>query len=149
RFTPAQPLPFGAVIVTELTSAITDVAGNALADANGNPLQAPLTFTFLTATFGITSPARGEGLVENRRITLQAQGSASLGLATVTFEVNGQALPAAAAPFTTDFDVPSAATTSSVTIVAIGRNSGGIEVARDTLVADVIVGLQTPSTVLG
>ena len=147
RFTPAQPLPFGAVIVTQITSAITDVSGNALVDADGNPLQAPLTFTFMTSTFGITSPARGEDLVENRQVTLQAQGSSSLGIATITFEVNGLALPAVSGPpFTTPFTVPSASSTPTVRIVAIGRNGSNVEVARDELTANVVVGLLTRPT---
>jgi hypothetical protein len=150
RFTPAQPLPFGAVIVTELTSVITDASGNALVDANGNPLQGPLTFTFLTASFGITRPARGEDVVENRRITLEAQGSASLGIATVTFEVNGQATPAVSGPpFTMPFDVPLASTAPTLTIVAIGKNGSGVEVARDQVTVTVVVGLQIRPTLLG
>jgi len=150
RFTPAQPLPFGAVIVTQITSAITDASGNALVDADGNPLQAPLTFTFMTSTFGITSPARGQDLVENRQVTLQAQGSASLGIVTVTFEVNGLPLPAVSGPsFSTLFTVPSASSAPAVTIVAVGRNGGNVEVARDELTANVVVGLVTRQTLLG
>ena len=150
RFTPAQPLPFGAIIVTELTSAITDVNGNALVDANGNPLQVPLTFTFLTASFGITKPARGEDVVENRRLTLEVQASASLQLATVTFEVNGQALPAVSGPpFTSAFDVPAASTVPVLTVVAIGRSANGVEVARDEVTVDVVSGLQMQPTLFG
>jgi hypothetical protein len=150
RFTPAQPLPFGAVIVTQVTSAITDVSGNALVGADGNPLPAPLTFTFMTSTFGITSPARGQDLVENRQVTLEAQGSTSLGIATITFEVNGLPLPAVSGPpFTTLFTVPSASSAPTVRIVAVGRNSSNVEVARDELTANVVVGLLTRPALLG
>src|SRR5207247_4736058 len=38
RFTPSAPLPFGTRVSLALTGAITDLAGNGLADAAGNPL---------------------------------------------------------------------------------------------------------------
>ena len=66
------------------------------------------------------------------------------------FEVNGQALPAVAGPpFTALFDVPSAATTPTLTIVAIGRNAAGAEVARDEVTVNVVVGLKVRPTLLG
>ena len=46
RFTPSAPLPFGTRVSIALTGAITDLAGNGLADAAGNPLTQPLTFAF-------------------------------------------------------------------------------------------------------
>jgi hypothetical protein len=135
RFSPVQPLPLSSV---------------KLADASGNPLTQPLTFTFLTASFGITRPAQAEDVVENRPVTLEAQGSASLGIATIVFEVNGQALPAVAGPpFSTLFAVPAAATTPTLSIVAIGRNSAGVEVARDQVTAHVVAGLRVSPTLLG
>ena len=150
RFTPSQPLPFGAVVVTELTAAIADPFGNGLVDGAGGPLTQPLTFTFLTASFGITRPARGEDLVELRTVTLEAQGSASLGISTMTFEVNGVALPTVLGPpFAAPFDVPARATAQTVRIVAIARNAGGAEVARDEVTANVVVGLRARPTLLG
>jgi hypothetical protein len=150
RFTPSGPLPFAAVVVTELTAAIADLAGNALADADGRPLTQPLTFTFLTSSFGITRPARGESVVEKRRIVLEAQASAGLGVATVVFEVNGQALPPVSGPtFATTAEVPARAQATTLRIVAIGRNSSGAEVARDELVADIVAGLSAQPTLLG
>src|SRR5262249_22598439 len=97
RFTPAALLPFGTLITVQLTAAITDVVGN--------PLTQPLTFTFTTGTFTITNPRDSSEVVENAQILLEAHGSTSLNIATVTFSVNGQALPAVsgppfAAPFT-------------------------------------------------
>ena len=150
RFTPLQPLPFAAVVVTELTAGIADPSGNPLVDAAGGPLTQPVTFTFLTASFGITRPARGEDVVELRRITLEARGSASLGISTITFEVNGVALPAVSGPaFAAPFDVPARATTQTLRIVAIGRNASGAEVARDEATANVVVGLRARPGLLG
>jgi hypothetical protein len=155
RFTPQQPLPAGAVIVTEITSAIKDTGGNSLVDSSGNPLQGPLTFTFLTASFGITKPARGEDLLENRRITLEAQGSSALGLSSVMFAVFlegapfGQVFFANAPAFTAVFDVPSAADSPSLRILASGLDSDGLEVASDELTVNVVVGLRSRPSVLG
>ena len=47
-FVPDAPLPFDAIVVVELTSAITDVWDNALVDASGHALTVPLTVTLTT-----------------------------------------------------------------------------------------------------
>ena len=90
RFAPDAPLPFDAIVVLELTSAISDLFENPLVDGAGAPLSGPLTFTFLTGTFGITNPINGSDVLENSPLTLVAQASSSLNLASVTFSVNGQ-----------------------------------------------------------
>ena len=94
------------MVVTELTGAISDAAGNALVTAAGQPVTSPITFTFLTGNFAITSPA-GSDVIERTAITLTAQASAALDVASVVFSVNGTALPAVtAAPFSTTYNVP-------------------------------------------
>ena len=60
RFSPTAGWPFEAVVVTELTGGILDLAGNALVTSTGAPVTSPLTFTFLTGNFAITSPAGTE-----------------------------------------------------------------------------------------
>src|SRR5207253_155303 len=83
RFAPDAPLPFDAVVITELTSSITDLFQNALVDAAGQPLGTPLTFTFLTGTFGITAPQAGSAVLENAPLTIEAKASASVNVATI------------------------------------------------------------------
>ena len=143
RFIPSGPLPFGALVRAALTAAITDVAGNHLADAAGNPLTTPLTFAFTTGTFSITNPVNGASVPEHAPIVLEARGSVSLGVATVTFAVNGQSLPpATTAPFTTPFTTPSAATTPTLTITATARDGSGNVIGQDHVVVAVVVGLR-------
>ena len=150
RFLPAAPFATEAVVVVELTSAIADVAGNPLADANGQPLGNPFTFTFLTGSFGIVHPAAGSAVVENSTIVIEARASATLGVASVVFTVNGQALPAiASAPFVTPFSVPPVASRSTLTIVASARNAQGAEVASDSRTLDVVVGLRVAPALVG
>src|SRR3989442_5909948 len=143
RFTPSGPLPFGTLVRTSLTAAITDVAGNHLADAGGNPLTTPLTFAFTTGTFAITNPVNGASVPEHAQIVLEARGSASLGIASVTFAVNGQSLPPATTPpFTTPFITPSAATTPALTLTATARDGSGNVIGQDHIVVAVVVGLR-------
>lgn len=149
RFVPASPFPAEAVILVELTSAITDTAGNALVDANGQPLATPYTLTFMTGRFGITHPAEGASLIEHTTATVEARATASLGVSTVVFTVNGTALPPAGPPFTGRFDVPAAASTPTLTIVASARNSQGVEIAADTRTVAVVVGLSVRPTLTG
>lgn len=150
RFVAAEPWPTGATIATVLSAEITDTAGHALVNSQGAPLTTPLTFSFTTATFGISSPKAGTAVVENSRITLEARGSSSLGLASVTFTVNGQGLPPATGPtFTSPFDVPSAASTPTLTIEAAGRDSAGTVIATDTVSVDVVTGLKAVPRLIG
>jgi hypothetical protein len=149
RFTPAAPWPLDAVVVTELTGAVADVAGNALVTSSGQPIVAPLTFTFLTGTFAITSPA-GTTVLERSPITISTQAEAALSISSVVFSVNGTALPTiTSAPFTTTFTVPARSTTPSLVIVAIARNSANVEVARAEKTVEVVHGLTATPTILG
>jgi len=149
RFVPAEPLPTGAFVVVELTSAIADPFGNALADPTGSPLTTPLTFTFVTASFGLTSPA-GTEVVEDTAILLEARASNTSGIASVVFSVNGVSFPAVAGPvFSRPFTVPSASAVSSLIIVASARDSQGAEVARDERTLAVIVGLKVTPPLFG
>jgi hypothetical protein len=149
RFTPAAQWPFEAVVITELSSGIRDASGNALADATGQPLAAPLTFTFLTGNFAITSPATAT-VIERTPITLAAEGGGSLSIASVVFSVNGVALPAdATAPFSVTFNVPARAATPSLTIVASARNAANVEIARAETVVAVVDGLLAAPTLMG
>jgi hypothetical protein len=150
RFVPDAALPFDAVVVVELTSAITDPFQNPLVDANGNPPSTPITFTFLTGTFGITSPAQGSDVLESTPLTLEAQAGAALGLATVTFSVNGQALaPVSGPPFVAVYNVGTAAATPALTIKAIGRTAAGTQVAQDEVVVQVVPSLRATPRLVG
>jgi hypothetical protein len=150
RFVPDEPLPFDAIGVVELFPAIADLFENALANADGTALTAPLTFTFATGTFGITSPTQGTDVLENAPLTLEAKASGALNVASVAFTVNGQALGAIAGPpFRTTFNVGPAATTPQLTLIASGRNAAGTEVARDQLVVSVAASLRAVPRLLG
>jgi hypothetical protein len=150
RFVPDAPLPFDAVGVIELIPAITDLFENPLADANGDVLTTPLTFTFATGTFGITSPTQGTNVLENAPLALEARASSSLEIASVAFTVNGQALaPVAGPPFTATFNVGAAALSPTLTVIASGRNAAGTEVARDQLVVAVAASLRAVPRLLG
>ncbi len=149
RFTPAAPWPFEAVVVTELHGTLADLAGNPLVSASGEPLAAPLTFTFLTGNFAITSPA-GTSVLENTTISLAAGASASLNVASVVFSVNGTGLaPATAAPFAVPFNVPAASATGTLAIVASARNAQNGEVARAVKTVTVVSGIRIAPAILG
>ncbi len=150
RFTAASPFPVNSTISIALTATITDRFSNPLADAAGNPLLQPLTFSFATGAFAITSPASGADVLEKSRLMLEAHGSASLAIASVTFVVNGTNIPATAGPaFTAAFDVPPAAAASTLTIVAIARDSSGNQIASDRVTVNVTVGLTATPPILG
>jgi hypothetical protein len=150
RFTPAEVLPLDTLVTTALTDAITDVEGNALADANGDPLAAPLSFDFTTGVFAITSPVDASTVAENTQILLEARASTALGVSTVVFTVNGTALaPVAGPPFTALFTVPSAAAVQLLTIDAEARNAAGVVLAQAQVVANVGVGMTLAPRVLG
>lgn len=147
RFTPSAAFPTEAVVVVELTNGIADAAGNALRAANGDPLTTPFTLTFVTAAFGITSPAAGVDVVEKSTLLLEARATGSAGVTSVVFTINGQALPpVTSAPFATTMTVPPAAGQTTLTIQASGRNAQGVEIASDSRTVTIVVGLRvTPS----
>jgi hypothetical protein len=150
RFAPDAALPFDVSVVVELTSGITDRFNNALVDSAGQPLSTPLTFTFSTGSFGITSPTQGSDVLENSVISLEAKASAALNIATMTFSVNGQALPAIAGPpFVRPFNVGLASATPTLTIVATGKNAAGAQVAQDQVVVKVVPALRAVPRLVG
>ena len=77
RFTPSSPYGFEKTVVVELTGAIRDAANNALVKEDGSAITTPITSTFLTGNFAITSPASAT-VLENAPIALEAQASADL-----------------------------------------------------------------------
>jgi len=150
RFAPDAALPFDVSVVVELTSGITDRFNNALVDSAGQPLSTPLTFTFSTGSFGITSPTQGSDVLENSVISLEAKASAALNIATMTFSVNGQALPAIAGPpFVRPINVGLASATPTLTIVATGKNAAGAQVAQDQVVVKVVPALRAVPRLVG
>lgn len=149
RFVPADPYPADALVTIELTNAIADPFGNPLAAADGTPLTAPLTFTFRTAQFGITSPAGAE-VIEHSQVLLEARATGGAGIASVVFTINGQALAAVSGPvFTSTISVGAASATPTLTVVASGRDAGGIEIARDERTYSVVVGIRIAPRLTG
>jgi hypothetical protein len=150
RFIPDAELPFGAAVKVQLSEAITDPFGNALTDAAGNPLSGPLVLGFTTATFSIINPQDGVTVPEQTEILLQARGSASLGMTSVIFVVDGVELPAATGPdFTAPFTTPLAVDTLALTIAASARNAANAEVASDAIVITVGPALRMAPRLLG
>ena len=149
RFTPAASYGFEKTVVVELTGAIRDTSNNPLVNADGTPVTTPITFTFLTGNFAITSPA-GASVVEKSVVAIEAQAAASLAPASVVFTVNGTALPAdTSAPFGLSFTVPAASAASTLTIVASARNASDAEIARAEKTFTVVPGLQIAPRLLG
>src|SRR5262245_21501206 len=68
----------------------------------------------------------------------------------MTFSINGQALPALAGPpFARTFNVGLASATPTLTIVAIGKNAAGAQVAQDQVVVKVVPALRAVPRLLG
>lgn len=149
RFTPSAPLPPDQVVVVEIMPTVTDVAGNPLADADGRPLGTPFTFTFVSGRFGLTSPPAGSSVVEHSSIAIEAQASASLGVASVVFTVNGESLPATPSPFRRTITVPALATTATLTVTASARDAQNREIATDSRTAPVVAGLEIVPSLTG
>ncbi len=149
RFTPAAELPFDAVVVTELTGDITDLANNRLVNADGSVITTPITFTYVTGSFAIVRPT-GTRVLETSAVTLEAQAASSLNVASVVFTVNGVAQPAVTvAPFTRVVTTPSANVTQTLTVVASARNASNVEIARAERTYEVIHALRATPTVVG
>ena len=150
RFAPDAPLPFDAVVVVQLTSGITDPFQNALVDQAGHALTTPLTFTFLTGTFGITSPAQGSDVLE---LTRADAGRAGERVAEPRdHHVRRQRAGAAAGCGTAvlhRLQVGAAAATPTLTITATGRDAAGTQIAQDQVVVTVLTGLRAQPRLLG
>lgn len=149
RFTPSQPYGFEKTVVVELTAGLRDASNNALVNADGSPITTPITSTFLTGNFAITSPT-GAAVVERTTIEIAAEASALLAPASVVFSVNGTTVATdTTAPFAAAFTVPTAASTPQLTIVASARNAANAEIARAEKTVAVIAGLTVEPTQLG
>ncbi len=126
HFQPEQPLPLDTQVILNLVDDIRDPAGNQLVGL--------LTFSFTTGAFSIAVPADGQTVPELNKILLEARASASLGIATVLFTVNGVELePVAGPPFVAPFTTPAAAAVPVLNITASARNSGGVEIVQDAV----------------
>lgn len=148
-FTPASSLPFDSVIVLELTGDITDLSNNRLVNIDGSPITTPITLTFVTGAFAIVSPA-GASVIEESRITLEANGAAALEVASVVFTVNGEAQPAVTtAPFARIITVPAVATSPTMTVVASARNAANVQIATAQRTFDVVHAIKASPAVLG
>jgi hypothetical protein len=149
RFTPSQPYGFEKTVVIELTGELRDASNNPLVNADGSPITTPITSTFLTGNFAITSPA-GSTVVERTAIEIAAEASALLAPASVVFSVNGTTIATdTAAPFAVPFTVPAAASTPQLTIVASARNAANAEIARAEKLMAVVPALTVAPSLLG
>ena len=142
---PDNVLAFGASYTFELSGDMTDLTGNAVT-ASGATFTA-ISSTFTTGSFAITSPVDGTDVMEGSDITLAA--STGIALADVVFEINGQPLAPVGAPFSTSFTVPPIAQAPVLTIIASGRDAGGVVVAEDTVTVNVVPGLTVEPRILG
>jgi hypothetical protein len=147
---PAAPLAFSTSYTLALTSALTGTDGEPIRNGDGSPVGAPIERTFTTGAFGLTEPAGGAAVRENTTLALAASGSASLGIASVRFEVNGAVVATdAEAPFEASVAVPAANATPALTITAIAFDGADVELARDTISVTVVVGLDVASRTFG
>ncbi len=145
--TPDGPLAFEAAYTVVLSEELAADDGNGITAADGSAI-APARFT--TGSFGLTNPADGARLLEGDVIELAASGSAALGIAQVDFEVNGAlAAEDTEEPFATPYAVPAATDAPALEIVAIARDAEGVEIQRDTVNVEVIVGLRSGVRLLG
>jgi hypothetical protein len=148
RFTPSEPFPTEATVVIELTGDIQDPFDNALVDPAGNPITTPLRYTFVTASFDLTSPRTD--VVENSDITLDVRASAGLGVSSVSYTVNGQTLPPVPGPsFGVTYRVPSRATAQTLTVEASALNGAGGVVAHVTRTVAIAYGLTVSPRLTG
>lgn len=130
RFTAASELPFGAVVVIELSGGIADLANNPLVNTDGSAVVTPITATYVTGEFAIVSPSE-DTVIERRQVTVEARGAASLEVDRVIFTVNGVTLPAVTTePFARTVIAPAADGSSTFRVVASARNASNAEIAR-------------------
>lgn len=144
---PAAALAFETRYELELSPEIREPGGPGITESDGGALR---TRSFSTGSFGITAPAAGEAVLERAPLSVQVAGSAALGIASVELQRNGGSVGTdAEAPFAFETAVPPIADGSSLTLVAIARDGAGAELARDTVILDVIVGLRAERRLLG
>ena len=135
------PLGFEHSYAAELRGTLRGADGNPVSGETGQTFET-LTHAFVTGRFAITQPAAGAPVIEQRAFTIEASGSAALGIARVAFTVNGEALPAVtAAPFRATLTAPRAAETPALTITATAFDAANAELATDAVMVPVVVGL--------
>ena len=146
---PAE-LPFDAVVVTELTGGITDLANNPLVNADGSPIITPITFTYLTGQLRDRQPDRCDG----------CRGHGGHARSTRRFVADGrerglhrQRRGAARRHVRSRsrlvIRTPLAATTPTMTVVASARNASNAEIARAERTYDVLAALRATPSVIG
>ncbi|MCC6642626.1 MAG: Ig-like domain-containing protein, partial [Deltaproteobacteria bacterium] len=144
-----SPLGFERSYAAELRGALRGADGNPVTSETGEPFETR-THSFVTGRFAITQPTADAAVVEEREVTLEASGSAALGIARVVFAVNGEALPAiTAAPFRATLVAPRAADTPTLAITATALDAAGAELASDAVTVRVVVGLRFEHPITG
>ena len=144
---PLAPLRFETQYALDLIGGLGDEFGNPIGEADGSAIR---TRHFETGRFAITEPADGASIIEQGEITLEASGSAALGIARVVFTVDGEALPdILAAPFRTVYTAPRADATPVLSIRATAFDAGGVELASDAVTVPVVVGLRFERPITG
>ncbi len=145
---PDASLQIATVYSIEIADTIGDPDGNAIVDASGEVLG---TFVsdFSTIAFGITAPAQGALVPAGEDLRVSATGSAALGIFAVEFVVDGVGVAVdSSAPFRADVPVE-ASDEGALEIVAIARDAGGVELARDSVSVTVSTGLRLLHRVVG
>ena len=146
---PDAPLAFSTSYTLVLTGALQGTDALPIRDTSGVDITT-LARTFTTGAFGVIDPADGAVVREGTTLAIAAGGDASLGIAKVRFEVNGVAVATDdTAPFETTFPVPAAETTPSLAITAVALDAGDVELARDAVAVQVVVGLSVESRLFG
>jgi hypothetical protein len=140
RLTVAAPLVPGDVYAVVLSGAITDLSGNAAADAGGTPIGGELRHTFTVGGLRISEPADGSRAVEGQALTLAAEADPGAGVTSVAFTANGQSAGSdGSPPFEIAFTVPSPAQLggSELRIGAVGT-AGPVEIAAAEVAVEVV-----------
>jgi hypothetical protein len=130
-------------------SGLADTDGNAVTDGNGSPLGIR-RHAFTTAAFGLVAPADGAVAFPGSTLQLEAVAHSGLGVASVSFEVDGVEIARPlAAPYVTNYGVPSTGGVQPINVAAIAWDGDGVEIARATAVVTVAAQLQVASRLHG
>jgi len=144
-----EPLAFEHAYTAELLGTLRGADGNAVVEGTGAGFTS-LGHGFETGRFAITRPAAGVPVVERTELTLEASGSAALGIAEVVFSVNGVASePLSSAPFRRTIAVPDASEVSELVLTAVAFDASGTELARDEVRVPVVLSLRFEHPISG
>ncbi|MDJ0848600.1 MAG: Ig-like domain-containing protein [Myxococcota bacterium] len=147
--TPEDALDFDATYTVRLSGSLTGVTGLPVVDADGAPF-AEIESTFTTGAFAIIRPEDGRAVVEGSTLAVEAAGSASLGIRSVVFTLNGEVLGSdTVAPFLLNRVVPPASEVTSLEIQASALDAGGTEIAADQISVPVTAGMRFEPRVVG